>query len=204
MYCQTALLLLLATSLHPADNLAGSVVAVFLKNDNRAPAIVVSAMENEAERSLKPAGLEFLWNSDGTRDGNAYSNLVVVTLVGDCRATPASSTAIAGTVDPLGATHVVNGQILPFIDLRCDSVRALLSRHQGTSALFPPTLLGRSLGRVLAHELYHVLLQTTSHESYGLASPAFRRNDLICASLSFGPKVERKLQQLAWSPPVFR
>ena len=197
---RSALLLLLAVRVFGAGSFAAHPIALFFKGDNSAPASVVLAMKNELARSVAPAGLDLLWPDNGSRDGIAFPKVVVVTLIGDCRAesTPVSVTSNR-FVESLGATHIADGRILPFVDIHCDAIRALLYPRDKMTPLPSPQLMGQSVGRVVAHELYHVLLRTTGHEPAGLASQMFRRDDLICHNLAFGARVERRLQELASS-----
>ena len=50
-------------------------------------------------------------------------------------------------------------------------------------------LFGRALGRILSHELYHVLAQTSHHASCGVAKSAFSVADLLADEFEF-EKVE--------------
>src|ERR1017187_298995 len=60
----------------------------------------------------------------------------------------------------------------------------------GEQLLDPPRAardgaLGRALGRVLAHELYHIFADTTQHPPAGVAKPAYSAEDLLSADFSF-------------------
>lgn len=97
---------------------------------------------------------------------------------------------------PLGQTQVVDGEVLPFSDVRCDPVRKLIGRDLAIQPSYErEQLLGRALGRVLAHELYHILLRTTSHGTDGLARPAQTAADLMADRDNFTPADEQKLSQ---------
>jgi hypothetical protein len=54
-------------------------------------------------------------------------------------------------------------------------------------------LFGRSLGRVMAHELYHVLLRTRAHGRSGLARPAQTQAELLAVRSHFSDREERLL-----------
>jgi hypothetical protein len=76
--------------------------------------------------------------------------------------------------------------VLPYSQVLCDQVRRVLpdvefavDRARGN------LVLGRALGRVVAHELYHVLLGTTHHQSDGLAKGVQSPGDLTSADFSF-------------------
>jgi len=51
-----------------------------------------------------------------------------------------------------------------FIDVFCDRTAMVLSEHmQGVGCVGSQSSLGRALGRVLAHEFYHVVARTDAH-----------------------------------------
>jgi hypothetical protein len=45
--------------------------------------------------------------------------------------------------------------------------------------------MGRALGRVLAHELYHIFANTTRHAADGVGKPAYSVADLLSADFRF-------------------
>jgi hypothetical protein len=56
----------------------------------------------------------------------------------------------------------------------------MIENHVFPRGPLPPgPALGRALGRVAAHELYHVLGNTQSHGEAGLAKPSFGTVDLL-------------------------
>jgi len=74
--------------------------------------------------------------------------------------------------DALGATRVLNGRILPDIEIYRLSVRQML-RDPGDLAE------GRALATVTAHELHHYLWQQPLHEPSGLRSELLTAQNLI-------------------------
>ena len=44
-----------------------------------------------------------------------------------------------------------------------------------------PATFGRALARVAAHEIYHIVAQTTEHQERGVAKAAFSVRDLMSA-----------------------
>jgi hypothetical protein len=62
---------------------------------------------------------------------------------------------------------------------------------------------GRALGRILAHELYHILANTQHHGRAGVAKESYTVADLPCADFEFE---EREFELLrygrAYSIPV--
>lgn len=49
-----------------------------------------------------------------------------------------------------------------------------------------PALLGRALGRVVAHEIYHALARSRYHGQRGVAKRSLTAEDLILGSLRLG------------------
>ena len=145
---------------------------------------VEEALQTELETIMNPVGLHFEWR-DLNGAGNATAvELVVVTFRGHCgldRLQPVD--VMPG---PLGWTHVSNGIVLPFSEVDCSAVRGFLQREllaRPPSAR--PEIYGRALGRVLAHELYHVLADTESHGVVGVAKSGYTVVDLLAHDFAF-------------------
>jgi hypothetical protein len=124
--------------------------------------------------------------------------LLLVRLQGRCNADwPVLDYPFAGRVGTLGRTYFVNGKVLPIADVLCDSVRRYIAPALSAA---PPgnreQLLGRALGRVAVHELYHILLQTAGHARGGLARAEQSRAELLASEGAF---TWRDLQRLALS-----
>ena len=177
----------------PADelNLLTGPLAVFLRGDNTTPPGVLSAMRREVEAIVIPAGIHLTWNS--SPDAGVYSRIAVMRLQGRCRP-EAAIQHDRHDAEPLGQTQVVDGKVLPFADVRCDSVRKVIDRDlRAAPSADRDELLGRALGRVMAHELYHILLRIRSHGRSGLARPVLTSSDLLAVHDTFAPSDEHKL-----------
>jgi hypothetical protein len=170
-------------------------VDVYLIADRDVRAGVVQAMEREVEVAVASAGIVVAWH-DAFPSGE-YERLALLRLHGECRADlPPVSSAHSGSGEPLGQTQMVDGNVLPVADIQCDAVRKLI--NQGLQAA--PTshideMLGRALGRIVAHELYHVLLGTPYHGHEGLARPAQTSAELLAPSARFAEPDQRKLSE---------
>jgi hypothetical protein len=161
-------------------------VGVYLDFEQRPSPVAAAAMRKEAARALKQIGYEIAWRLVTENQGNeAFENLVVVKFTGKC----ACERRLRPTRDilVLGSTAVSNGKVLPESQVRCDEVRRLLPEYE-----FAPDVdrgdaaLGRALARVLAHELYHVLMGTTHHAPSGIAAAVQSSDDLKSNEFSFG------------------
>ena len=191
MRYQTALLLLLFAA--PAFGQSRTEMAVYLASENPVPASVLSAMEQEVESALEASGVRLIW---AHQSNEVYSRIAVVTMTGQC-SPKLMVVRSKDTTDALGQTQVQGGHVLPFADVRCDAIMRVIGRDLRS---FPSDrhdeLLGRALGRVLSHELYHVLLRTERHAQHGLARTAQSSADLLGKENSFTAADEHSLRYL--------
>lgn len=171
----------------PALN-AASLAGVYLEFEHTASPAAVEAMRKEASRALNQIGFSIAWRLVSENQGNeAFENIAVVKFTGSC----ACQSSVQPTRDilVLGSTAVFHNQVLPYSEVRCDAVRRVLpnlefsaDRREGDAAL------GRVLGRVLAHELYHVFLGTMHHAASGIAK-AIQSTDELTSADFFAPAV---------------
>lgn len=106
-------------------------------------------------------------------------------------------------VGSLGWTHVTDGEILPMVEIDCERVRAgARGGGYGRDLSLRSLLFARALGRVIAHEMYHVLAATVEHAKSGLAKPALSGEDLVDGTLRFDTESIRRLR--AKTPRVQR
>lgn len=210
MHCRSALSLALlcstAVAQPPATNSnlnssnLTSPLTIVIRSDAPAPPRVLTAMEREVELLTAPSGIRTNWVLGSNAPG-VFEQLAIVTLHGACRPgapIPVSVWMHRAEAEPLGQTQVVDGQVLPFADVRCDSIRQLIARELNRQPRQDrEEVLGRAMGRVLAHELYHIMLRTTSHGRIGLARETQSSMDLTAERDDFSPADERKLSQSA-------
>jgi len=75
----------------------------------------------------------------------------------------------------LGFTYIMGGEPSPFSNIECDRVRSSLGAQPGRGDL----AFGRALGRVLAHELHHVIDRTRRHTAAGYTRKSLTAADLV-------------------------
>jgi|SRR5579871_1795083 len=158
---------------------------LLLRSDSEIAPGVLESVEKEVRTIFSGTALELQFE-EPNQPGGTYSWMAVLRFHGVCAAGPVHGTPATKErpVRELGTTHIVEGAIIPFADIECDAVRRTLGiAKSGTTALDEP-ILGRALGRVVAHELYHILLKD-EHHGRGLAAAAFSRSDLVAAHRSF-------------------
>ena len=56
-------------------------------------------------------------------------------------------------------------------------------------------LLGRAMGRVLGHELYHVFAKTMDHGHSGVAKTSHSRNDLVGERFEFDGADSKRIRR---------
>src|ERR1700683_5847639 len=173
-----------AASLRPAT----AKLTVYLKTDASQTVRPLDSMKRELSRLMQTAGYELEWRGpqDSHIDTGAF--LAVVELRGDCEA-PAGSlpagSALPGLAD-LASTFISDGQVLPFAWVNCGNVTKFLA-----PALFDQPgargdfMLGRAIGRLIAHEIYHMLMQTREHTRNGISKPCFTAADLTANRFEF-------------------
>jgi len=86
----------------------------------------------------------------------------------------------------------------------CNLIRQLIAEPlAGAPPIEQHRLLGRAMARVLAHEMYHVLTNSTKHGTHGIAKAAYSCAELAADHLSFeGEQIRRGRGAKADGPPV--
>ena len=159
------------------------VTAVVLP-EGRYSEVAIREMGREAAHILKQSGVSLRWRI-GVPAQAISGILIVVNLVGRCEMDGSPAFLVPG---PLGWSHEVDGTMLPFGDLACDNLRgAVQAASRDGSAPGGNVLLGRAMGRVLAHELYHIVADTSEHGRKGVAQAALSPRELTSGLLELQP-----------------
>jgi hypothetical protein len=152
--------------------------------DGRYSPVAIREMGREAAHILKQSGVALRWHL-GRPALPIDGLLVVVKLVGRCDMDGSPAFLVPGA---LGWAHEVNGAVLPFANLACDNIRgAVHSAFLTGNQLRGNFLLGRAMGRVLAHELYHIISDTSEHGQNGVTQAALSARQLTSGSLELQP-----------------
>lgn len=169
-------------------------ITLYMSFQQEAPPAVLDALQEEVEAIMAPIGLRFEWrNLASVRGYEVSAELAVVTFKGRCDT--AGLVARGKFEGALGWTHVSDGEILPFTDVGCDRVREFVQRALITvNQAERETTYGRALGRVLAHELYHIFANTARHGSWGVAKECYTVQDLLSEDFQFQEKESRLLR----------
>jgi len=155
----------------------------------------VNEMEREAEGILKPSGLRLDWRLRADAAAESYKDLVVVRFKGACKVEPVPY--VYDELGPLAFTYATDGTLQPFGEVACDQVAASVrSAMAGSDFEQADVLLGRALGRVLVHELVHMLTKSAHHAREGVERQALSGRELIAASLPLSPVDLEHLRQI--------
>ena len=146
-------------------------------------ALAAREMKRESARILSPAGLSVDWKLRGEAlAGAAASNLFVMTFHGSCQFDP--QPPVYDELGPYASTHETDGEVQPFGDVDCarvvSSARYAMS---GSDFERQDYLVGRALGRGVAHELVHMVTRTEDHGHAGVQKAALSGRELIGAPL---------------------
>ena len=168
-------------------------VAIYVKTVEVPSAPVLDAMKMEVEELLSPLGIPIDWrNLD--RVYKSAPDLAVLTLRGACD----TSTQRPRPKDVLrlGWTHVSEGQVLPFAELDCDRLRWVIQKGlAGTTPNMRDLRMGKALGRIAAHELYHIFAHTMEHGSEGLTRASISPDELTMEECRFRTQDLRAMRE---------
>jgi hypothetical protein len=150
-------------------------VTVVLQFDDRYSELSIGEMKTEAQALVSDSGVALSWRRiDQLSSSESFPRMVVVRLRGVCDmsrpAPPLSPEPVS-----LGSTYILGGEPSPFSDIECDRIRSSLGAHAGRGDL----VFGRALGRVLAHELHHVIDRTRRHAARGYTRQSLSAADLV-------------------------
>lgn len=156
------------------------LLTVLLSADGKISDTALGELKSELNEIMKDTGrrLDLRLRQDAAPT-ESFEDVVLVTLKGTCAVQ--RSYPFFDERGPLGWSHSSDGQVLPFAEVSCDRIaRSLATVMTGSERRQADKYLGRALGRVLAHELYHILGKTHHHNQDGsIAKEAISAKQLI-------------------------
>jgi hypothetical protein len=142
----------------------------------------VEEMKREFEGIMMDSGITFDWRMREQGPQEVFGNLVVVRFKGKCILEPVGY--LYDERGPLAFTYSTDGVVQPYSEVACDKVTASVrSAMFGGDFAKADELLGRALGRVVAHELVHMLLKSGAHGHEGVAKAELSGKRLISPHL---------------------
>jgi hypothetical protein len=160
-------------------------IALYTQFSQQPPAAIVDALQTEVQSIMAPMGLNFQWHDLSTSTGREVSvELAVIDFQGRCDVDGLAGRD--GKPGPLGWTNISDGVILPFAKVDCSAVRTFIQKELLESRTAERAqAFGRALGRVLAHELYHIFANTTRHGADGVGREFYSVHDLLSTNFQF-------------------
>ena len=147
----------------------------------------VAEMKREFAGIMKDSALRFDFRSRSQASQEDLSDLVVVRFTGKCVLDPVGY--LYDERGPMAFTYSTDGIVQPFSEVACDKVTsAIRSAMAGGDFAKSDLLLGRALGRVLAHEVMHILSKSGAHGRTGVAKTALSGSQLIAPELRLEPE----------------
>ena len=170
-------------------------VTVLLDFDKPHSAISLQAMEAEVSSLMKATGVAIEWQMKNELPSNAeFAELVVIKLTGYCM-----TETVAMPMDergPLAFAYSTDGNVLPFGEVECDRVKSSLRRLlMGRDYRTGDFLLGRALGRALAHEMYHMLANDRRHTKSGVTRESLTADELTANHLGLAAKAAVEMRK---------
>jgi len=182
------------------ERVSPSVLTVILDFKGPFSRASLTEMKRESGLVLQSSGVRLDWRMLGEDPYASYGDLVIMTFRGTCKYEPAAPIDIDDEPGPLAMTHSVNGEIQPFGEVNCDRVvnsarNAMLGADYGKADL----LIGRALGRVVTHELVHMITGSAEHGLDGVEKSSLSGRQLIAGELPLsGFDIDRLKQKLQW------
>lgn len=169
-------------------------VTVLVEFERPPSQAVFEAMRAEVDQIYEGTAVAIEWRAYKVGETTPVMvRAVVVKMRGDCTCNGLYGMENIKDVNALGFTHAVDGHLLPFVEVLCDKVRALAMYRRVAEAREPAWMMGRALGRVLAHEMFHVLAETTDHAEEGVVRSNLSGRELTCHQLGLDRPSVKKL-----------
>ena len=182
-----------ARAASPAEPVPLTVVLKFEANRSASPAAML-AMEDEAEKILSPAGIKVDWRMQRDLAEHAeFGRMVEFEMKGRCSIH--TFPVLYDERGPLATTFSSDGRLLPFGTVECDRVRESIRRVNAAFAYrMTDAALGRALGRVMAHEVYHMIAGTKEHTREGLSRPSLGGSELLRPGAALEPEAYEEMR----------
>jgi hypothetical protein len=197
---------LLCVSIASGSDLeVGKSVVVYLKPADGLSAAALGETKSELATLLRGMGTRVTWwDAEQSRFGTDQT-LIVADFTGTCALTESVyPPPDISSLPPLAHAPVVNGQVLPFAYVDCATLNQLVGPRLGReSQELREYTYGRAIGRLLAHEIHHILAQTRDHSAAGIAKQHFSAQDLLTSRFDFEPDTIAR-SQLAPTPRLLQ
>jgi hypothetical protein len=173
---------------------SGADVTVIIDFKGPYSTATIKEMQRETGQILKATGVRLEWRSRSEAADAVFNDLVVMTFKGACVFNPMPM--VVDELGPYAITRTTGGEVQPFGEVDCDHVvSSLHNAMNGSDYAKGDLLLGRALGRVVAHELVHMLTKSRQHGKEGVEKASLSARQLIAESLPLSAMDVDRLQQ---------
>lgn len=153
-------------------------------------------MERESGLVLQSSGVRLDWRMLGEDTYASYSDLVVMTFRGACKYEPTAQLDKDYRLGPLAMTQSAEGEIQPFGEVNCDRVvNSARNAMTGGDYAQADLLIGRALGRVVTHELVHMITRSAEHGTEGVEKSSLSGRQLIAGELPLSAFDSERVKQ---------
>jgi hypothetical protein len=161
-------------------------IGVFLEFDQDPSSSSILGMQREVGAAMAKTGAELSWlrvNLDPQSE--TFDDVAVLRFRGMCRMEESETPGPRRARLTLGATDV-SDSVSSYSSVGCDQIKATISGLLTASCdRDRQVAFSRALGRVVAHELYHILAKTTAHTRHGVSKAVQNPFDLIKENFQF-------------------
>ena len=172
-------------------------LAVYSDSSRHLDSSALQALQTELQRVLTPAAIDLtrIQPSKDKQSDPEVQLAVVGTFDGDCSVENLPQLqGRAIQTRTLAESSVSSGHILPYFRVDCNQViRTLSPALWSLSVPMRERILGRALARTIAHEIYHIVAQTTDHERTGIAKAVLTLSDLYTTRFDFSSESLRRM-----------
>jgi hypothetical protein len=171
-----------------------TVLLDFEKSHSHVP---LKAMQNELQLILSGVGVDLdLRIKDELPSDPQFGDLLIFKMTGHCSTEQLPLGAVLDERGPLAWTYESDGEMLSFGEVQCDRVRLSLRKLFGPeTAEMHSGLYGKALARVVAHEMYHMLANSSSHTKEGVTKSSLSPRELAEDPLHFSPNTDILLRK---------
>jgi hypothetical protein len=160
------------------------------------PPLAEAAARREAGEVLQQAGIALRWRTGEAHDTLGARDLPVVLLERDRAARPGGERILGACAAHAGTPRV-------WVYLANLTWTLGLRGHADPLAFDQALVLGRAIGRIVAHEVIHAVAPAVRHARSGIMSARFDRRDLLALRLDIDADTRRGVQAvLAAAPPA--
>jgi hypothetical protein len=172
-------------------------ITVLLDFERSHSHVPLKAMQSELQSILAGAGVNLdLKLKDELPADPQFGDLLIFKMTGHCSTEQLPIGAIFDERGPLAWTYASDGEMLSFGEVQCDRVRLSLQKLLGpASAEMHSGLYGKALARVLAHEMYHMLANSSVHTKEGVSKSSLSPRELAQEPLHFSPNTDILLRK---------